>query len=197
MFVIAGPNGAGKSTFYKNVIAPRIKAPFINADIIQRNELKDPSMEAAYQAATIAEARRQRALRTGTSFVTESTFSHASKLALIQGAKATGFCVVVYHINVRQPELSVARVAQRVSEGGHAVPESKIRERYERNQPLIRMAVLAADFAFVYDNSWLNRPAELLIMFRSGEVIESADGLPAWAKTLYADELTTAAVREV
>jgi len=190
MFVVAGPNGAGKSTFYENVIAPRVKAPFINADIIQRDELKDASMQAAYKAATIAEARRQQALKTGTSFVTETTFSHESKLTLIHEAKALGFCVVLYHINVRKADLSVARVAQRVSEGSHDVPEDKIRERYERNQPLIRKAALAADFAFVYDNSKLNRPPERVILFRNGRLIERAKRMPAWAGTLYAQELT-------
>jgi len=191
MFVVAGPNGTGKSTLYENVIAPRVKAPLINADIIQRDELKDASMQAAYKAATIAEARRQQALKTGTSFVTETTFSHESKLALIHDAKALGFCVVLFHVNVRKVELSVARVAQRVIEGSHDVPEDKIRERYERNQPLIRKAALAADFAFVYDNSKLNRPPERVILFRNGQVIDRANRIPAWAGTLYAQELTS------
>ncbi len=53
MFVIAGPNGAGKTTFYKTYIAHLTAAPFINADDIQRNELTDKSVEAAYEAASI------------------------------------------------------------------------------------------------------------------------------------------------
>ena len=51
MFVIAGPNGAGKSTFYEAVLMPSVAAPFINADIIQRDELKDSALSAAYSAA--------------------------------------------------------------------------------------------------------------------------------------------------
>lgn len=43
MFVLAGPNGAGKSTLYQTVIAPKIDAPFINADLIQKAELQDQS----------------------------------------------------------------------------------------------------------------------------------------------------------
>ena len=57
MFVLAGPNGAGKSTLYQTVIAPKIDAPFINADLIQKAELQDQSMDAAYEAARIAEQR--------------------------------------------------------------------------------------------------------------------------------------------
>jgi len=189
MFVIAGPNGAGKSTFYEAVLKPSVAAPFINADIIQRDELKDSALSAAYSAARIADARREAALREQRSFITETTFSHPSKLELIDSAKAAGFRVATYHINVRSPELSIMRVATRVRRGGHDVPEDKIRERYERNQALIKQAVLRSDLAFVYDNSSLNRRASLAITFRSGTVIEIGGQVPAWARTLYEQEL--------
>jgi predicted ABC-type ATPase len=189
MFVIAGPNGAGKSTFYEAVLKPSVNAPFINADIIQRDELKDPAVSAAYQAARIADARRDAALREQRSFITETTFSHPSKLELIDTAKAAGFRVATYHINVRSPELSVMRVATRVRRGGHDVPEHKIRERYERNQALIKQAVLQSDRAYVYDNSTLNRRASLAIKFRSGTVIEIGSQVSAWARKLYEPEL--------
>jgi len=189
MFVIAGPNGAGKPTFYEAVLKPSVDAPFINADIIQRDELKDSALSAAYSAARIADARRDAALREQRSFITETTFSHPSKLELIGTAKAAGFRVATYHINVRSPELSVMRVATRVRRGGHGVPEDKIRERYERNQALIKQAVLQSDRAYVYDNSTLNRRASLAIKFRSGTVIEIGSQVPAWARTLYVQEL--------
>lgn len=189
MYVIAGPNGAGKSTLYRDVIAPRVSATFINADLIQRDELANPSMGAAYKAAEIAEARRQDYLKQGLSFVTESTFSHPSKLDLIEDAQQAGFRVVVYHVNVRNSELSVRRVAARVKEGGHDVPVDKIRERYARNGALIRRAALRADYAFVYDNSMLNQAPALSLAMRAGQVFQASDRMPAWARELYAQEL--------
>jgi predicted ABC-type ATPase len=190
MYMIAGPNGAGKSTLYRQVLQPRAGGmTFVNADHIQREELDDGSMLAAYRAAEIAEQRRQDYLREGRSFITESTFSHPSKLALVESARAAGFDVVIFHVNVRQPDLSVARVAQRVLEGEHDVPEDKIRERYDRNPPLIRQAALAADQAFVYDNSRLNQPMARVLALRQGRVVVVGDDLPAWARTLYAPEL--------
>lgn len=189
MFMIAGPNGAGKSTLYETRIKPHTAAPFINADIIQRDELKDPSMSASYKAAEIAEARRREHLKEGKDFVSESTFSHPSKLELIRDAKEAGFRVVVYHVNVRSPDLSVHRVAARVQEGGHNVPETNIRDRYERNQPLIRDAVRHADRGYVYDNSKLNVAPSLVIRFKDGQVTKVADNVPAWARELYRDDL--------
>lgn len=189
MFMLAGPNGAGKSTLYETVIKPRTNAPFINADVIQRDELKDSSMVASYKAAEIAEGRRRECLAQGRDFVSESTFSHESKLALVADAKAAGFRVAMYHVNVRDANLSVDRVAQRTREGGHDVPEDKIRERYVRNQALIKEAVLQADNAFVYDNSEWNKPPHRAIDFANGKVIRVSGRVPAWARELYEKEL--------
>jgi predicted ABC-type ATPase len=192
MYMLAGPNGAGKSTLYERRVRPVVspeEVPFINADIIQRDELKDPSMQASYKAAEIAESRRRAHLAEGKSFVSESTFSHESKLALIQEARDAGFRVVMYHVNVRSADLSVDRVAKRFKEGGHNVPEDKIRERYARNQGLIKRAVSMADRAFVYDNSTRNAPPEIALRLEHGKVVAVADKVPAWARQLYAEEL--------
>jgi predicted ABC-type ATPase len=189
MFILAGPNGAGKSTLYDTVIKDNVKAPFFNADLIQKEELKDQSMNGAYEAAKIAEERRQASLTNKKSFVTESTFSHPSKLQLIDEAKEAGFRVVLYHVNVRSPNLSVARVAERVKEGGHNVPEEKIRARYERNQSLIKQAATKSDRAFIYDNSVLNKPPTLAMSMKNGVVDRLAESVPAWARELYKDQL--------
>jgi len=191
MFMLAGPNGAGKSTLYETVIKPKLNIPFINADHIQKNELGDPSMLASYRAAKMAEEKRQVHLSNKLSFVSESTFSHPSKLQLIDDAKEAGFRVVLYHVNVRSANLSVARVATRVQEGGHDVPEDKIRARYERNQNLIKQAALKCDMAFVYDNSALNKPPKLAISFTNGRVDRISEFVPAWARTIYENELVT------
>jgi len=99
---------------------------------------------------------------------------------------------VLFHVSVRQADLSVARVAQRVREGEHDVPEDKIRERYARNPPLIRQAALAADQAFVYDNSRLNQPMLRVLALRRGKAVLVGDDVPEWARTLYAPELRAA-----
>ena len=156
MIVLAGPNGAGKSTLYATRVAPGFAGPFINADIIQRDELRDPSPKASYEAARIAYSRRAEFVIQGRDFVTETVFSPPSKLELIDEARSNEFTVIVMHIGVETPDLSVARVEARVEEGGHIVPEEKIRSRYTRGAPFIREAVLRADRGMVFDNSGLN-----------------------------------------
>lgn len=190
LVLLAGPNGAGKSTLYQTRVAPSFAGPFINADIIQRDELRDPSMEAAYEAARIAETRRAALLAAGRSFAAETVFSHPSKLEIVETARACGYLVVVMHVGVASPELSVARVQSRREEGGHDVPEDKIRARYVRSQPLIRQAVLRADRGIVFDNSRLNVPPEQMLVFASGRLIRAQPVLPGWILEAYAADLT-------
>jgi len=189
LVLLAGPNGAGKSTLYQTRVAPGFAGPFINADIIQRDELQDPSMEASYQAASIAEARRIEMLEAGQSFATETVFSHPSKLDLIKSARAHGYLVVVMHVGVDSPDLSVGRVKGRTEEGGHDVPEEKIRARYERGEPLIRDAVLLADRGMVFDNSRLNTAPQQMLVFATGRLIKATPTLPEWVLRAYAADL--------
>ncbi|WP_323039912.1 zeta toxin family protein [Gemmobacter sp.] len=189
LVLLAGPNGAGKSTLYQTRVAPSFAGPFINADLIQRDELKDPSMEASYQAARIAAERRAALLEARKSFATETVFSHPSKLDVITDARARGYMVIVMHVGVDDPDLSVARVRARTDEGGHDVPEQKIRDRYRRSQPLIRQAVLQADRGMVFDNSRLNEPPRLMALFAAGRLLRAEPELPDWVLTTYADDL--------
>ena len=90
LFVLAGPNGAGKSTLYDIVLQGRLAVPFVNADDIQRTELRTEHPETAYEAARIATVRRDGLLGDLTSFVMETVFSHPSKLEFLAKAKAAG-----------------------------------------------------------------------------------------------------------
>lgn len=189
MIVLAGPNGAGKSTLYETRIAPSFAGPFINADIIQRDELRDPSPAASYEAANIASSRRADSLAQGRDFVTETVFSHPSKLELVDEARTRGFTVIVMHVGVDTPDISVARVSARVDEGGHIVPEDKIRARYTRGAPFIRAAVLKADRGMVFDNSRLNQPPSHCLTFANGRLVYAVPLLPSWIRAVYKAEL--------
>jgi len=119
--------------------------------------------------------------------VSETVFSHPSKLALMHTALDAGYRVVLCHVNVRHADFSVARVGARVIMGGHPVPEDKIRERYDRNPALIREAANLATVTRVYDNSRVGQPPRWLLTLVRGEVVRQCrDGaLPVWAEALY------------
>ena len=189
MILLAGPNGAGKSTLYRTRVAPAFAGPFVNADLIQRDELHDPSPAAAYRAAEIAEARRREIMARRGDLATETVFSHPSKLELVERARGAGYAVWVMHVGVEDADISVARVAWRVAEGGHDVPEEKIRARYDRAGELIRAAVRRADMGLVYDNSVAGRPPKLILTYERGRLVKVRPDPPGWVRRTYAAEL--------
>lgn len=188
LFVLAGPNGAGKTTYFDHYLSPRIeRLCFVNPDRLILAELGRAALtrEETERGQALADARRSELMRDRRSFVTESTFSHPSKLDLLRSARDLGYRVIVYHIGVESPEISVHRVAARVGEGGHPVPEEKIRARFARNRGLIREAVLTADAGVVLDNSSLRSPFKLLYSFASGLLAHADPHPPQWAAELY------------
>lgn len=106
----------------------------MNADLHEAHALQhitDPELRSA-QARAWADARRAACLAQGQSFVSETVFSHPSKLALMRDARAAGFAVVLLVVCVNDPRQLLGRVAQRVAEGGHDVPPERILARYPR-----------------------------------------------------------------
>jgi predicted ABC-type ATPase len=197
LHVIAGPNGAGKSSLYEATLSRMIGAEFINADLLAQAEIGRyaTTRAEAERGQHLANERRAALMAEGKSLITESTFSHESKLVLIRDAQELGYDVIVYHVSLDTADLAVARVAARYRSGGHPVPEDNIRGRFERNRAFIREAMLMAQAGFVFDNSILGEAPRRLITFSEGRPVAVAADLPAWIAEVYGVEL--AAWRQV
>jgi predicted ABC-type ATPase len=174
-----GPNGSGKTTFVKEFLAPELPGfAYVNADEIAKVRWPADPAAHAYDAAQIAAQTRAQLIASGRSFIAETVFSHPSKLDLVRSAQAAGYQVVL-HVMLVPEELAVRRVAYRVREGGHDVPEGKIRERYRRLWSLVARAISIADRAEVYDNSRPAGPAKVAEFF--GGLPVGAVSWPEWA----------------
>ena len=178
LHLLAGPNGAGKSKLFAEVIGPATHLECVNADDIAAERWPEDPAGRSYDAALIASDRRAELLAARTSFVTETVFSHESKIELVQQACAVGYLVTL-HVVVVPEELAVARVANRVEHGGHAVPEDKVRTRFHRLWPLVAEAITLADAAFVYDNSRIKPAFRLVASFDHGVLAGDSDW-PPW-----------------
>jgi predicted ABC-type ATPase len=179
MLLVVGPNGAGKSTLYARVLEPVTHLPFINADVIAEREWPGEGSSHGYEAAEMAAAERSRCIAVRSSFASETVFSHPSKLDLINEAREAGY-VVGLHVCMIPVDLTVVRVEDRVADGGHPVPEAKIRERFPRLWPLVAEAIALVDEAVVYDNSRLEAPFAMVAKFRAGRLV-TVTTWPAWA----------------
>jgi predicted ABC-type ATPase len=79
--------------------------------------------------------------------------SYQSKAEVILQLKRAGYFVVLLFVGLANVELSILRVQTRLEQGGHAVPENKLRERYPRTLLAIRHAAALAHTTLMYDNS--------------------------------------------
>lgn len=70
-----------------------------------------------------------------------------------QLAEKNNYQIYVLHMCVLCPELSVARVQHRVSNGGHDIPQSIIFERYHDKMQTMGDVLLTESYAIVIDNS--------------------------------------------
>ncbi len=152
LVVIAGPNGSGKTTLTNRLRSLGLDfGEYINADEIALTLSAGEQRDA--RAQQIANHRRDVCFRERRSFAFETVMSHPSKIDEMRAAKAAGYQLVFIGVALQEPELSVQRVALRVSEGGHDVPEDRIIARYHRTLALMPEAIGLADRALLFDNS--------------------------------------------
>ena len=180
MIAIAGPNGAGKTTFYHAHLAPA-GLRFVNADVLASELGLD-----AYAAADIADRVRRELVSQRESFVFETVFSDpvGDKLAFMKETAASGYRVVLCFIGLEDATVSDARVAMRVTQGGHDVPAEKIQSRFPRVLANLRRAIRELPRVLVYDNSDLTTPYRLVGTYEAGERVICVDPLPLWLKNL-------------
>ena len=92
--------------------------------------------------------------RRGDSFAFETTLSGLGYARWIPGWQRQEYRIKLFFLRLPTPEAAIARVAQRVSEGGHDVPEPVIRRRFRtgrRNYERVYQGLV--DEWAEYDNS--------------------------------------------
>ncbi len=176
--VLAGHNGSGKSTLWYDRLADDLQIPLVNADRLTLSLL--PPAGADKKLKTWASRLRDEderwqklsqdgvqlfmglAMDQGMPFAFETVFSHLeaqadgafkSKTDVIHALQEHGYYVILLFVGLASAELSILRVSTRRSQGGHDVPEAKLRSRFPRTQQAIRMASEVADLTLMFDNS--------------------------------------------
>lgn len=155
VIIIAGPNGAGKTTFAREFLPHEAGCPiFINADLIAAGLAPFAPESAAIQAGRLMLAELQRHFAARQNFAFETTLAGRAYLQHIGEWRRAGYHVKLIFLALNSPEDAVRRVAQRVRQGGHDIPETVIRRRFHAGlKNLEQFYVSAVDAWMVYDNS--------------------------------------------
>jgi predicted ABC-type ATPase len=154
IFILGGPNGAGKTTAAEALLPGKLRIDsFLNADEIARRISPNDVDAAAFAAGRQMIEQMRTLVREHRSFAFETTCSGKSYLPLLKSCQQAGWRISFIYLWVPSPEYSIARVARRVSQGGHHIPEDVIRRRYLAGLWNMRHLYLPlADDAFIYDN---------------------------------------------
>ncbi|MES2701623.1 MAG: zeta toxin family protein [Bacteroidota bacterium] len=133
LYIIAGCNGAGKTTASFTILPDILDCrEFVNADNIAAGISPFNVEGVAIEAGRIMLQRINELLALGADFAIETTLATRSYVALVHRARKLGYKVILVYIWLTSPDLAVQRVAERVKNGGHNIPEDVIRRRYYR-----------------------------------------------------------------
>ncbi len=133
----------------------------------------------AYLVSIVADYIRTLLLTANVTFSLETVFSHSSKLRMIEEANSKNYRTYLYFVCTSDPEINFCRVRQRVLEGGHEVPEDKVRERYYRSLQNLKRAIELSYRSYLFDNS--SSQAYLAAeVTPAKEFICKSDRLPSW-----------------
>jgi predicted ABC-type ATPase len=179
LWVFAGPNGAGKSTLVDGFhVGDRI--PVVNPDTIARR--LDPGRQSEpallLKAGRMAASERRRLIQRGQSFAMETTLTGDSELRAMADAQAAGYKTTLLYLGLADALTSLARVRERVAQGGHDVPMPTVLRRYAKSLGNLAAAMDLADRCLILDNTRSRH--RLLMTIDDGRVSHASLHLPKW-----------------
>lgn len=129
--IIAGPNGAGKTTFAREFLPNEAHCQiFINADLIAAGLSPFNPESVSIKAGKIMLKIIKETVKSGESFAFETTLSGITYTHAIPEWQIQGYQVKLIFLSLPNVETAIARVAERVLQGGHHIPEDIIRRRF-------------------------------------------------------------------
>lgn len=135
LVVVGGPNGCGKTTFAK-LYAQTASLRYLGADDIAFEMAPHDPASVRVGAGREFSRRLAATLSAGESIVIESTLAGASLARSVAAARSKGYHITVILVFLDSAELCLRRIAERVAQGGHDVPEADVRRRFQRVFPV-------------------------------------------------------------
>ncbi len=155
LYIISGCNGAGKTTASYTVLPEILHCKeFVNADEIARGLSPFNPESVAIEAGRLMLKRIDELLEKDVTFSIETTLATKSYINLVRRAQERGYRVILLFFWLRNPELAIFRVAERVANGGHNIPEKVIKRRYYSGvENLFKLFITEVDSWVIFDNS--------------------------------------------
>jgi predicted ABC-type ATPase len=155
-----------------------IHAPPVRNNLLTLDDAGNP-----YLVTVLADFMRRKWLAGHISFTCETVMSGPDKVGLLRNARRLGYRTYLYFVCTDSPLINQGRVAARVADGGHNIPDDKIVQRYGRSLRALREAVAVVNRAYLFDNSTAGHPARLIAEYQEGALLRVTEDLPNWYVT--------------
>lgn len=205
--MLAGTNGAGKSSIGGAMLRESGGDYFNPDEVAAALRARSPKLaqtEANALAWQLGVRQLERAIRDRLDYFMETTLGGSTIFERLEQALEADCEVRVWYVGLSDVALHIARVAARVNDGGHDIPEEDIRRRFDRSRLNLIALLPQLTELKLYDNSFEASPArgraprpKLVLHWRDGRIVGPKDlsKTPAWAKPIVATALKLAATR--
>lgn len=155
--IVAGVNGAGKSTLYQTTPELFLNTKRLNADEILRanggdwRSLKD-NLSAMHQEVKLL--HHALAQRQSVHIETTLAGNGNTHIKLIQKAHQQGFEVCLLYVSLRNSQIAIDRVQERVDKGGHGIAPELIKKRYSQSLKNLVAVSAYVDQVKIFDNTY-------------------------------------------
>lgn len=200
--VLAGVNGAGKSSIGGAMLKSQNVEVF-NPDELAKRILRDnPGMSPSAANGTawsLGLENLKASIEGRKNYALETTLGGDTITRLLASAADQNIRLSTWYVGLETVDLHLERVAARVQRGGHSIPESAIRKRWDSSRRNLMSLIPQLSSLALFDNSKQATPANgippeptRLLLIKEKKLLfchEDPDSTPDWAKPIIAAAL--------
>ena len=175
--IVAGVNGAGKSSL-TGVLKAEINnlGKIVDVDKIIAKNSGDILLGDKKSIELIEEC-----LCKGVCFTQETTLSGHRILKTVKRAVDSGYYVRLYYVGLNTSEESMERIKNRVKKGGHNIPDSDVKRRFDKRFEDLCSVLPYCNEATFYDNE---NGFVAVAEYKNGEILPIGHTQPVWLEEL-------------
>lgn len=174
--IIAGVNGAGKTTLYESQ-KQWLSLPRVNIDELARENGSWQDVRNVTKAGIKAVRMLKDYMGKGISFNQETTLCGKSIFHNIEIARNKGYLIELHYVGIDSVEIAKKRIASRVKQGGHGIPDADVERRYIETFLNLKRILPLCDLAVLYDNTDEFRR---FAIYKKGMPVRVSSKIPEW-----------------
>lgn len=175
--IIAGVNGAGKSSL-TGVLRTEITnlGKIIDVDKIIA-KCDGNVIEGGKKSIELIDECLEKEIR----FTQETTLSGHRILKTVKKAIEKGYNIRLYYVGLNTVDESITRIENRVRKGGHNIPDSDVKRRFQKRFEDLIAVLPYCDEATFYDNE---NGFVAVAEYKNGEILQIGSLKPQWLEEL-------------